>query len=28
MGGVCFRAQDKVEAVADDDGGVDKGEEI
>ena len=28
MGGVCFRAQDKVEAAADEDGGVDKGEEI
>ena len=26
MGGVCFRAQDKVEAAADEDGGVDKGE--
>jgi len=28
MGGFCFRAQDKVEAAADEDGGVDKGEEI
>ena len=28
MGGVCFRAQDKVEAAADEDGGVDKGDEI
>jgi hypothetical protein len=35
MGGVCFRAQDKVEAAADEDGGVDgasmdtgEGEEI
>ena len=26
MGGVCFRAQDKVEAAADEGGGVDKGE--